>query len=482
MGDVFFILRGDGGPLQVDAQKAAEAAAVAGGKTFSQTFGATLKKAAGGLAGAGIGAAFGVMLTGANQLDAATRQLQADTGMTADEAKRAQGALASMYRDNLQGFDAIGAAMAKVHNDLGLTGDAADAATEKFLRFSTATGQDASAAVASFDDILDAWNLTAADAGPLMDKLIVSHQKYGGVIGESQAALSAMAPAMQAANMTIDDGIALLNLFNVAGVDASKAPAALAKAVRALKPGQGLNDLIAQIGAIEDPTLRGQKAMEIFGAKSGIGMAQAIKPGMTSLADLTASLGDTTDATTKAADAIESGFGAQFKLLMKNAGGALAEFGQNFGGLLMVASAFGPAFVTKLSTGLGAIAGLFGPKLLALIMPQAVATGTAAGTATGTAFGTALATAAAIAIPAAIITAGIVLSAQAANDLRAQQDAIMVQGALSRAEALAFQMSQQSEADRQTAFKRGAGRAFKDLGTTYEQALASAQPKMDAAA
>lgn len=363
---------------------------------------ASLKRAAGGLLGAGLGAGMAMMVTGANQLDAATRQLQADTGMTADEANRAQDSLASMYRDNLQGFDAIGAAMAKVHNDLGLVGDAATAATEKFLRFSTATGQDAAAAVASFDDILDAWNLTADDAGGLMDKLIVSHQKYGGVISESQAALTAMAPAMQAANMSIDDGIALLNLFNAAGIDAAKAPAALAKAVKLLKPGQSLDDLIAQIGAIEDPTLRAQEAMRIFGARSGIGMAQAIQPGMDSLDDLTASLGDTAGATDKAADAIESGFGAQFQLLLKNAGGALAEFGTNFGGILMVASAFGPAFLTKMGAAFGGIAGFFGPKLLGLILPQAIATGTAAGTATGTAFGTAAAAALVIPITAAL--------------------------------------------------------------------------------
>jgi hypothetical protein len=386
------MLRGDGGPLQVDAQKAAEAAAIAGGKTFNQTFGATLKKAAGGLAGAGIGAAFGVMLTGANQLDAATRQLQADTGMTADEAKRAQGALAGMYRDNLQGFDAIGAAMAKVHNDLGLTGDAADAATEKFLKFSTATKQDAAAAVASFDDILDAWNLTAADAGGLMDKLIVSHQKYGGVIGESQAALSAIAPAMQAANMTVDDGIALLNLFATSGIDASNATAMLNRAVKSLRPGQDINDLIAKLGAIEDPTLRAQEAMKIFG-KQGALMANAIKPGMTSLDELKASLGDTTDATTDAAAAIEEGWGNKFTLLMKKAGGTLAEFGTQFGPLLMVASAFGPQRTRAIGAGLGGLTGILIPRVTAAVLatgPGAALAASGVGTAIGAAMGAAI--------------------------------------------------------------------------------------------
>ena len=208
--------------------------------------------------------------------------------------------------------------------------------------------------------------MTADDAAGLMDGLIADHQKFGGVIADSQASLAAMAPAMQAANMSIDDGRALLNLFNAAGIDAAKAPAALAKAVKELKPGQSLNDLIAQIGAIEDPTLRGQKAMEIFGAKSGIGLAQAIQPGMTSLADFGISMGDAAGATDEAAAAIEGGFGNQFQLMLKKAGGALAEFGTAFGPLVMVAAQLGPSLITKITAGLGGIAGALGPKFIAL--------------------------------------------------------------------------------------------------------------------
>jgi hypothetical protein len=296
-----------------------------------------------------------------------------------------------MYRNNLQGFDEIGQVMAQVHNDLGLTGDAADAASEKFLKFGTATGQDAAGAVSHLREVLDAWNLKASDAGTLMDKLVVSHQKFGGEIGANTDALRAMAPAMQAANMTVDDGIGLLNLFETAGIDASKAPAALAHAVKQLKPGQDLNDLIAQIASIQDPTLRAQKAMEIFGAKAGIGFAQAIKPGTDSLESFGITATDAAGATDRAAAAVESGFGSQFQLILKNAGGALADFGTHFGPLLQVAAAFGPQLTKALGAGLGAIGGVIAPRLakafgeLALDTTEAAAAGTAHGVAMGSA-------------------------------------------------------------------------------------------------
>lgn len=389
IADLFFTFRGDDSQLQVDATKAGDKA----GASFGTSFGANLKRAAGGAIGAGIGVGLGMMLTGANQLDAATRQLQADTGMTAAEAAKAEHALAGMYQNNLQGFDAIGAAMSKVHTDLHLTGAEADAMTAKFLKFSTATGQDASGAVASFREILDAWNLSADQAGGLMNKLIVSHQKFGGVIADNEVALKTMAPAMQAANMTVDDGIALLNLFAAAGIDASRAPMALAHAVKLLQPGQGLNDLIAQISSIQDPTLRAQEAMKIFGARGGTQLAQAFKPGITSLDAYKISANDAAGATDTAAAAVQSGFGAQFTLLLHKAGGALAEFGQSFGPLLMVASAFGPQLTRAIAGGLGGLAGLMIPRVTAAVtatgIPGALA-GTRVGAMIGAAMGAAI--------------------------------------------------------------------------------------------
>lgn len=389
IADLFFTLRGDDSQLQVDVAKAGDKA----GTSFGASFGANLKRAAGGVVGAGIGAGVGMMLSGANELDAATRRLQADTGMTGAEATKAEHALAGMYQNNLQGFDAIGAAMARVHNDLHLTGTEADAMTEKFLKFSTATGQNATLAVGNFREILDAWNLSADHAGGLMDKLVLSHQKFGGVIETNQMALKDMAPAMQAANMTVDDGIALLNLFAVAGLDAAKAPMALAHAVRMLQPGQGLTDLIAQIGAIKDPTLRAQAAMHIFGARGGIQLAQAFKPGIASLDAFKISANDAAGATDRAAAAVESGFGAQFTLLVHKAGGALAEFGQTFGPLLMLASAFGPRLTDAIAGGLGSLAGVLSTRVTAAVaatgIPAALA-GTRVGSLIGAAMGAAI--------------------------------------------------------------------------------------------
>jgi hypothetical protein len=280
-------------------------------------------------------------------------------------------------------MDAVEQSLAGVISGFGLQGQAADNLTAKFAKYEEATGQSADA-VHNLKMDTDAWNLTANDAGTIMDQLVASHQKFGTVIGDMQSALQKIAPAMQAMGMSEKDGVDLLNLFASAGIDAGKAALGLQTAVKNLKPGQTLNDLIVQISSIQDPLERAQAAGKVFGTRLGSQMADALKPGITSLDDFATSSSDTTDATDKAAQAIEDSWGSRFTLLMHQAGGTLAEFGQSFGPLLLVASQLGP----KMAGSLGSLGGALIPiiaKQLGLTLPTWIVAGTTEGAATGAA-------------------------------------------------------------------------------------------------
>src|SRR5438045_2907705 len=78
---------------------------------------------------------------GMRELDDGVAQFTADTGATAEEAKAARAAINEMSSRNLQPVKEIGAALAKVRTDMGLTGKEAEQTTEAFLHFATATGQ-----------------------------------------------------------------------------------------------------------------------------------------------------------------------------------------------------------------------------------------------------------------------------------------------------------------------------------------------------
>lgn len=380
IADVFFSAYLEDKGLQADAMKAGDTAGQTLGQRMSGGIGTAMR------AGLGVvGAAAGIATKGLLELENVTADFRAETGATAEEAEKAGKAINEMAGRNLQPMAEIGDALAKVHTDLGQTGEAAEETAEDFLHFARVTGQDAASEVAAFDDILDAWGLTAEDSQEIMDKLIVSHQEYGGSITENEAALAAMAPALKALNADVDDGIGLLNLFAASGLDASAAQAALKKAVAGLEPGQGLDDLIAQISSIEDPTLRAQEAMEIFGARGGTGLANALQPGIDSLDDFQIATEDATGATEEAQQALDGTFSNRVKLAIKGVTSQIIEFGSSFGpavtGLASLASLGGALGFGKIGGKLagGIIAGLATAKVAMLGFFQDISLGRSTG-------------------------------------------------------------------------------------------------------
>jgi colicin import membrane protein len=278
--------------------------------------------AAGGLA---------IAAKGAAELENIQVDLQRETGLTADAAKEATSAINGIAGRNVQDLATVSEAFAKVHNDLGLTGQAAIDATESFVKFGRATKQGPAAAVAAFDDILDSFGLSADKAQGIMDKLVVSHQKYGGSIEENEAALAKMAPQLKALNLGIDDGIGLLNLFASSGLDASQAQRALNSAITKLPPGTTLQEFLTHLSTVKDDGARAQEAIKVFGARAGAGLANAIKPGTSSLQAFEVSAADAAGATQKAADVIDSSFTGRIQKVISQASAALRGFGSSFG-------------------------------------------------------------------------------------------------------------------------------------------------------
>ncbi len=347
IGDLFFALRADGARFTTEVQREAEKAGDKGGATLgSRLAGAATKTLKVGLAV--FGAVTGFAAKGLAELDSIQQDFAANTGATAEEAKEAGKQILAMSGRNLQPMREIGDALTTVHTNLGLTGDAAANVTELFLKFGRVTKRDAAAEVASFDDILDAWGKTAADIPGIMDQLVASHQEYGGSIEENEAALAAMAPQLQALNMDLDDGIGLLNLFASSGLDAATGQKALNSAIKNLPAGETLDQFIERLAKIEDPLLRAQEASKVFGQRAGPQLANAIKPGMKSLEDFEVHADDVAGAARRASDAVDSSFGAQVQLKLKQFAASVLEAGQNFGPVLT-----GLASLTSLAASLG---------------------------------------------------------------------------------------------------------------------------------
>jgi hypothetical protein len=284
-----------------------------------------------------VGAGFGLLTKGALEAEEAQGKFMAATGKSREEAKN----FVSDMNDLAGSAGAVGVSFEEiadtgtmVEQQFGTTGDATRALTDDILGFAKVTGQDASDAAALLEDTLTAYGLSAEDASGFMDQLVASNQKFGTDAGpQALGILQGMAPALQAMGMELGDGVELLNAFEVAGLDAGTAQRGLQTAIADLKPGQNLDDLIAELGAIEDPAKRAQRAIEIFGTKAGAGLAQVIKPGMTSLDDFAVSAEDAAGATDLAADAMLT-TGDRIKGIVDKIGAGARELGQQFGPLV----------------------------------------------------------------------------------------------------------------------------------------------------
>ena len=363
--DVFgrLLLEDGGRKFVADAAKAGEAAGGATSQTMGQRLTAGLKTSLGvgaKLLATGASAAFGIATKGALEMENATARYRAETGATAEEAKAALSAVNAIAGRQRQSLEAVTDVAVKVRRDLGAVGDQAATLTEQFVLFARVTRQDAAAAVSDFDDILDSWGLKATDAQSVMDKLLVSQQRFGGDITQTAKSLAQLAAPMRAANFTIDDGISLLGLFGSKGLDAQQGAAAFAKALTKVKSPAELQKLIDDISATEDPFKRAQKAADLFGAKAGAKLANAL--GGVDLKDYAISMDDAAGATQRAGDALDSTFSAQVQKKISEAGAALRAFGQDMGpavtGLASLASLGGSLGLDKLlAKGFGKLAG-----------------------------------------------------------------------------------------------------------------------------
>jgi hypothetical protein len=332
-------------------------------------------------AGAVGAVAFGGLALAANQAQKAQGDYMAETGKSRVEAQafvKDMDGLAGSVGTVGMSFEDITKTGTAVAVQFGLTGKAGADMTESFAEFAKVTGQDASGAVEDFDGLLDAFKLPASAAVGLMDQLVASHQKYGTDAGpEAVAALTKMAPALQGMNLSLDDGVGLLNLFEDNGLNADAAMRGLQTAVKNMKPGETFDDLITQVSSIEDPTLRAQKAMDLFGTKAGSGLALALKPGVTSLDAWKVTTQDAAGSTTKAATDMTTDADKLRGAMDKLAAGA-RDLGQEFG----------PAL-----TGLGSLVSLVAPmagklkdflvQVAKVVLPTAVAQGGITGAAEG---------------------------------------------------------------------------------------------------
>ena len=219
-----------------------------------------------------------------------------------------------------------------------MTGEELENLSAKFIKFAELNGTDVNSSIDSTQKVIEAFNLSAEDAGALLDTMNKVGQDTGISMDTLASSMVSNAAALKELGMSAADAATFLGQCETSGVDTSAVMAGLKKAlVNASKEGKSMKNALSEL---QDTMVNAgssseayNAAVELFGAKAGPALAEFCQSGKLNFDELGASLNDnlgsvndTFEATLDPAD--------QFKLTLNQLKDAGFDVGNALGPVL----------------------------------------------------------------------------------------------------------------------------------------------------
>jgi len=285
----------------------------------------------GGLAAVGTAIA-GTIATGIKataDLDEQMSKFKASTGANAQEVEEIRKLAQDLYKTNTDSMEDIVATAAELKKSMGLTTDEVKKYQQAYMDYAKTTGQANTDVVQAIDDISDAWGLTAEESAKSLDMLKKSNEEFGTDLVAVQNALKGVAPAAKALGLSFEETNGIMNLFASSGLDAGQAMTAFTYAAKQVKSPEEFRKMLDNIQKIKDPTERAQKAVELFGARAGVAMANALD-GTKNLQDFIVTMDSAAGTVSKASAEFDNNLNVQIELAKKQFTGLVQELGEKF--------------------------------------------------------------------------------------------------------------------------------------------------------
>lgn len=409
--------------LSKSADNAAEEAEKAGEKGINAVEGI-----AGALAAAGITAMVKEIAEAAYELADAFSEAESTvvkaTGASGEALDGLTASMMSAYAASKSGsLEDTAGAIGEINTRMALTGDALTDVTGKFLDFSDITGTDVVGSVQNVTKIMNKWNVEGSEVESVLDKLAYAGQISGVSVDTLSNTLITGAASFQEMGLSLDNAISMLAQFELYGMSGTTAITAMRTAVKnfsddGLNAETALQSVISEIANMETAADATALAVDTFGSRAGVDMANAIRSGALSVDTLTSSL-EVAQGTVKntaataqtleqkweqATGNISTAFTKTVQPVLDEASSGFAEMANSLGDFLNEHPT-ATKLVTALGVGIGVVAvGVAGVAAASLTAIPAVA---ALGTAINAAIWPITAVAAAIAgITAAILILG----------------------------------------------------------------------------
>lgn len=318
-------------------------------------------------------------------------------------------------------LDDTAGAIGEINTRMALTGEELTKVTGQFLDYAEITGTNVVGSVQNVTKIMNKWNVEASDVESVLDKLAYAGQISGISVDSLSSTLITGSASLQEMGLSLDNAISLLASLELYGMNSTTVVTAMRTAVKnfssdGLDAQTALRDTITEIANMEDAADATALAIDTFGSRAGVDMANAIRSGAISVETLTGTLDvakGTLSSTAETAQTLDqkweqanrnisTAFTTTLQPTLDKASSGLADIANSVGDFLNEHPAVTRA-ISAVGVGLGAAAiGLAG-----------VSAATAAATVATTAFGAALSAAiwpiTAVAAAIAAVTAAVLI-------------------------------------------------------------------------
>ena len=206
------------------------------------------------------------------------------TGATGEAAKQLEKSYATVAKTIPADLEEVGKALGEVSTRFGFSDEALESATEQFLKFADVTNSDATTAIRNVSRAIESGAMEADDYSLILDQLAKASQTSSISAETLSERLTTFGAQMRAIGYDTEDTISMLASWEKAGVNTETAITGIRKALANWgKDGKDakaeLAGLIDEIKNAPDDITASQLALENFGNKAGLELADVIRSG-----------------------------------------------------------------------------------------------------------------------------------------------------------------------------------------------------------
>lgn len=219
-----------------------------------------------------------------NLVDDGMDKIIAATGATGEKALELQEVYENVASNIPASFDEIGGAIGELNTRFSFTGDILEKSSEDFLKFARINGVDVTESVRLVSRAMGDAGIPAENYNELLDQLTKAAQDSGVSINGLTENIAKYGAPMRALGFDTKESIALFAGWEKAGVNTEIAFSGMKKAIsnwgaEGKDSREEFKKTLSEIEETPDIAAATTKAIEVFGAKAGPDLADAIKGG-----------------------------------------------------------------------------------------------------------------------------------------------------------------------------------------------------------